>query len=208
MIDNTARALLPAVTKPLVAFYRRRGWTPNQITWIGLGIAIGAAGCVASGHPWPAIALWWSSRLADGTDGIYARETRQTSDFGAYLDILLDMLAYSLMIAGFALWLPGLSGYWIAVLLLYVLCITSALALGMLQERLGQPARDNRGLRLGAGLAEGGETGIAYTSFLLFPGWIEPLLWLWIAMLATTVVARSLLARELLTPLDASEPQR
>ncbi len=81
-----------------------------------------------------------------------------------------------------------------AMLFLYVLCITSALALGAQEERLARPARDDRGLRLGAGLAEGGETGIAYSLFLLFPGWLPVTTAVWIAVLALTVVLRSLLA--------------
>ena len=58
----------------------------------------------------------------------------------------------------------------------------------------GLEARDDRGLRLGAGLAEGGETGIAYSVFLLLPGWLWLSTKIWIATLLLTVIARSLLA--------------
>jgi len=206
VIDNGARALLPPLSGPLLRLYKRFGLSPNSVSFIGLGIAGLAALAVAGGGSLLAIALWWASRIADGTDGIYARETHQASDFGAYLDIVLDMLAYSGMILGFAYRMPEHQPQWLLVLLLYVLCITSALALGIQQERRGQPARDNRGLRLGAGLAEGGETGIAYTLFLLFPGWIDWLLSGWIAMLITTVVARTLLARQVLADPIPPEP--
>jgi hypothetical protein len=54
--------------------------------------------------------------------------------------------------------------------------------------------RDNRGLRLGAGLAEGGETGIAYSIFLLFPDFLEVSTTIWVGILIITVVARSFLA--------------
>jgi hypothetical protein len=80
------------------------------------------------------------------------------------------------------------------MLFLYVLCITSALALGAEEAEAGLEARDDRGLRLGAGLAEGGETGIAYTAMLLLPAWLEVIAAVWIAVLASTVVARTLLA--------------
>ena len=93
---------------------------------------------------------------------------------------------------------PELHAQWVAILFLYVLCITSALALGMGESAQDRPPRDDRGLRLGAGLAEGGETGIAYTLFLLFPTQLPLLTTLWIVVLATTVVARTILARRLL----------
>ena len=81
--------------------------------------------------------------------------------------------------------------------------IASALALGNLESQRALPPRDDRGLRLGAGLAEGGETGIAYTVFLLVPGLLPVTTWLWVGVLATTVVARTLLARRLLAPQEA-----
>jgi len=109
------------------------------------------------------------------------------------------MAAYSAMIVGFAVARPDLSLQWLCVLLLYVLCITSALALGMQEKAQGFAPRDDRGLRLGAGLAEGGETGIAYTLFLLLPAELPLLVHVWIAVLLTTVIARSLLAHRMLS---------
>ncbi len=194
MIDNTFRALLPGRVGLVIGLYERLGLTPNQVSFVGFAIAVFAALAVAFGATWTAVALWWVSRLVDGTDGVYARSTGQASRFGAYLDIVLDMAAYGAMVLGFAWWHPELGPAWIAMLFLYVLCITSALALGAEEAEAGIEARDDRGLRLGAGLAEGGETGIAYTAMLLLPVWLTPLAITWIAVLATTVVARTLLA--------------
>jgi phosphatidylglycerophosphate synthase len=194
MIDDAARALLPRVAGPVVRLYARLGLSPNAVSAIGFAIAVAAAGAVALGVPLAAIALWWLSRLVDGTDGIHARTHGLATDFGAYLDIVLDMAAYTGMILGFAIQAPSLWPSWLAIVALYVLCITTALALGMQEQKRGLPPRDERGLRLGAGLAEGGETGIAYTLFLLFPAALGPLAAAWIAVLLTTVAARSVLA--------------
>ena len=109
------------------------------------------------------------------------------------------MAAYSLVVLALDQVHPELHDRWLLILFLYVLCIASALALGM-QEAIGDVRpRDDRGLRLGAGLAEGGETGIAYTLFLLLPGQLGLLTGLWIVLLATTVAARTMLARRTLT---------
>jgi phosphatidylglycerophosphate synthase len=198
MIDNAFRARLPRYAGPLLSFYARLSLTPDHVTILGLGVALVASLAVAQGLFGVALVLWWVSRVADGTDGLYARRSGQTTRFGAYLDIVLDMAAYGAMVLGFAHAVPSLGPEWAAMLFLYILCITSALALGVQEADLPNRPRDDRGLRLGTGLAEGGETGIAYTLFLLFP---EQLAWttrVWIAVLALTIVLRTLLARRIL----------
>ena len=199
MIDDAFRGVLPRVSGGLIRLYERLGLSPNQLSFIGFGLGVMAALAVALGWNAAAIGLWWLGRLFDGTDGIYARATDRATPFGAYLDIVLDMAAYSAMIVGFVVARPDLSLQWLCVLLLYVLCITSALALGMQEKAQGFAPRDDRGLRLGAGLAEGGETGIAYTLFLLLPAELPLLVHVWIAVLLTTVIARSLLAHRMLS---------
>ncbi len=206
MIDNVFRARLPRYAGPLLALYARLGLTPNQVTLLGFGIATLASIAVARGQGWVALVLWWVSRVADGTDGLYARRTDQATSFGSYLDIVLDMAAYGAMVLGFAVAVPELGPQWLAILFLYILCITTALALGSQEERLAHRPRDDRGLRLGAGLAEGGETGIAYSIFLIFPGQLALTATVWAFVLALTVVLRTLLAFRLLRdPLPGSE---
>jgi len=68
--------------------------------------------------------------------------------------------------------------------------------------------RDDRGLRLGAGLAEGGETGIAYSLFLLLPDYLWLSTGVWVVVLATTVLARTLLAFRTLGYVGSAEGSR
>ena len=77
MIDNAFRTLVPRFAGPLLALYTRWGWTPDHVSVAGFVLALFAAAAVATEHPFLAIALWWISRLADGTDGVYARATGQ-----------------------------------------------------------------------------------------------------------------------------------
>lgn len=196
VIDNHFRPHLPRVTRTLIRLYRFIGITPNQITLLSLTLSLIAAYLVATHSFVPAIALWWVGRLFDGTDGIYARESGQATQFGAFLDILCDMASYSIMIVGFSFVFPEMQSTWIVILFLYVLCITGALALGSFEGKNPEQKKDNRGLRLAAGIAEGGETGIAYSAFLLFPAQIHILAIVWIAILFVTVIARTVLARE------------
>ncbi|MBJ20271.1 MAG: hypothetical protein CL933_12750 [Deltaproteobacteria bacterium] len=200
MIDNVFRARLPRFTGPLLSLYARLGWTPNHVSALGFAIALLASTAVAFHLWWVAFVLWWVSRLADGTDGLFARQTGQVSDFGAYVDIVLDMAAYGSMVLGFAVAVPAHQAQWMMMLFLYILCIASALALGMLEAKQERVPRDDRGLRLGAGLAEGGETGIAYSVFLFFPNHLSVTTSVWVVVLAVTVIARTALALQILAP--------
>jgi len=61
--------------------------------------------------------------------------------------------------------------------------------------------------RLGAGLAEGGETGIAYSVFLLLPNHLDIATAVWIGILLFTVIARSFLAYQTLGALPHDGPE-
>ena len=196
MIDNHFRPHLPKFTRSLIKFYKFIGITPNQITLLALAVSFVAAYLVATKFFLPALGLWWVGRLFDGTDGIFARETNQTTPYGAFLDILCDMASYSIMIIGFSFAFPEMQLTWIVIIMLYVLCITGALALGSFEDKKSQIKKDNRGLRLAAGIAEGGETGIAYSVFLLFSGHISILANIWVGILVSTILARTLLAKK------------
>jgi phosphatidylglycerophosphate synthase len=194
MIDNCFRRLLAKHVRLVILVYRKLKITPNMVS-VGALILAGAASLACGyGFDLCAIVLWWLSRFLDGTDGILARSSGQTTPFGAYLDIVCDMAAYSAMVLAFSLRFPGHETLWLIVLALYVLCIASALALGSLQREWNIPHSDNRGLTLGAGLIEGGETGIAYTLLLIFPTIIQPWLYVWLSLLTLTVCCRTVLA--------------
>jgi len=195
MIDHPFRSWLANRSNLIIAIYKFLRLTPNGVTILGCLTGLAAAALAANSFFIPALAMWWLGRLMDGTDGIYARHLDKSSNFGGYLDIVCDMAAYSTMIWGFSVSLPDQMNWWIATLILYVLCITSALSFGSMQKPEHMDSRDNRSLKLAAGLAEGGETGIFYTLVLLWPTNAEILCQIWTAILVTTVISRSIVAR-------------
>lgn len=197
MIDNPFRKHLPKYVQPLISVYKIIGLTPNHISFLSLSISFFCLWLIVQQQLIFAAAIWWLGRLLDGTDGIYARQTKQASSFGAYLDIVCDMASYSLVVIGLFFAFPEFQVQWLLMLFFYVLCIASALSLGSLEAEQGQ-MNDNRGLRLGAGLAEGGETGIAYTIFFLLPQYLYITTWIWVAILFVTVVSRTFLAHSIL----------
>ncbi|MDZ4259464.1 MAG: CDP-alcohol phosphatidyltransferase family protein [Gemmatimonadales bacterium] len=199
MIDTPFRARFARWARPIADGMVALGVTPNQITWAAFLLAIPAAWLVGIGAGWAGLALWLSSRLLDGLDGLVARSGNTASSFGGYLDMTLDMAAYAAMAVGFGVAHPEHSTLFYLVLMGYVLAGTTVLALSSILEReKAQLEGNDRTLQLTPGLAEAGETTIAYSLFTLFPAQIEWLAWGWIAILGATVVQRTMLARRLL----------
>jgi phosphatidylglycerophosphate synthase len=199
MFDERARTVLPSVVKPLVRLLVRARVSPNLISGVACAMGLAAAALVATGAFRAGLAVWLVSRLADGLDGIVARETQAISAFGGYLDITLDMAAYSAMVVGFAIAYPDHGVVWSAILASYVLAITTTLALSDAATKAGRSvSRTNRTFQFTTSLAEAGETSIVYALWVVFPPWVEWLAWLWVAIVLLTVVQRTWLARRVL----------
>ncbi len=199
MLDTPFRTRFARWAAPIAEGLVALGVTANQVTWAAFALSIPAAYLVAIGQGWAGLALWLTSRLLDGLDGLVARSGQSASSYGGYLDITLDMAAYSAMAVGFGLAYAEHALLFYLILMGYVLCGTTVLALSSILEREKAQLPDNdRTLQLTPGFAEAGETTIAYVLFTLLPGQIEWFAWVWIAVLGATVVQRTMLARRLL----------
>lgn len=197
MLDEPFRAAFARRLRPVARMLVRAGVSPNGLTVAAFLLAVAAAGLVATGGRWTGLALWLTSRILDGFDGLVAREGGRSSSFGAFLDVTLDMAAYSLMLVAFATQHPRWHVLWQLTLVGYVLASTTTLVLSSLLEARGQKTGD-RSVQFTAGLAEAGETSIAYTLLSLFPAHAGPIGWGWCALVFATVVQRIVAARRVL----------
>ena len=201
MFDEKFRRLLAksSLVKRLISGLIRRNITPNQLTVSALFSAIAASFLLAIDLEFYSLGFWFFGRFLDGLDGILARETGQKTGFGGYLDLLLDMLAYGLYLFAFAYKYQEYQLLWFLILLAYLLCVTSTLSLGSLLENLSSKGKElkkttNRSFWFTVGIAEAGETSVAYTLFILFPGFILYLGIFWLILVCLTVIQRSYLA--------------
>lgn len=198
MFDEPFRVRFAAISRPAADWLTRTGVTPNQLTIAAGVLGVAAASLVAGGHPRSALAVWLVSRIADGLDGAVARAGR-SSPFGGFLDITLDMAAYVAMVLGFAVAYPALNHAWLCILAGYVLVITTTLALSDAAGAAGQRvSTTNRTYQFTPGLTEAGETTVMYTLWMLFPGELDWLAWVWAAALFATSVQRTWLGWRLL----------
>lgn len=200
MFDDPFRSSFAKLATPLGYFLASRGVTPSAVSWTGFTIAITAAAVIAADHPQAGLALWLVSRIFDGLDGVVARVGGRQSAFGGYLDITLDMAAYSLMVLAFAHMHPEPPLLWQAILVGYVLAITTTLALSSAAERAARTiTAGNRTFQFTRGIAEAGETTIVYALWVAFPALLVPVGWIWCGLLLATAVQRSWLAYRLLS---------
>jgi phosphatidylglycerophosphate synthase len=195
MFDETFRRRFGPAARPLVRALASAGVTPNQVTVGTFVLATVAAAVVAGGSPVIGVAIWLLSRVGDGLDGALARVTGSTSPFGGFLDITLDMAAYSAMVIGFALLYPQFTIGWTLVLTGYVLAITTTLALSdaatAAQRRV---SGTDRTFQFTPGITEAGETTLAYIVWAVWPEHLAWWLVIWIVALAATSVQRTHLA--------------
>ena len=192
MFDETVRARFARVATPLGLRVAAWGVTPVHVTWAAFGLALAAAVAVSLDRPVLGLAVWLTSRAADGLDGVLARVSQQQTPFGGYLDITLDMASYSAMLLGFAVAHPEQAVMWQAILAGYVLAITTSLALAAAAERTRVTVSDtNRSIQFTSGLAEAGETSVVYACWALLPSTIAAVGWAWVALLVATAVQRT-----------------
>lgn len=198
MLDEPFRRWLARTGAAPAREMHRLGVPANAITMGALVLAILASLLIAAGRPVSGISLWLASRVLDGYDGMVARMSGRSSLFGGFLDITVDMLAYSAMAVAFAYARPDQWFLWLVVVVGYVMVTTTTLALSSLLERASRSVAGDRSIQFTPALAEAGETSVVYVLLVVWPGASQAVLLLWIALLAITTVDRTRLAARIL----------
>jgi len=114
--------------------------TPNQTTWAAFGIALLSFVSFVLGHNIIAGLLVQLSSIVDGIDGSLARLKGMTSEFGSFLDSVLDRYADILIVLGLTLWSLSheiYSGIWLAGFL----AITGIICVSYTRARIGPDHR-------------------------------------------------------------------
>jgi len=92
------------LSEPMAQLFAQTRITPNQMSWAAFGIAILSFASFVLGHNIIAGLLAQLSSIVDGIDGGLARLKGMTSEFGGFLDSLLDRYADILIVLGLTLW--------------------------------------------------------------------------------------------------------
>lgn len=196
MLDARARRLLDPVLSRAAQLLDRPLVTPDRLTVAALLLGLSSAAAAAAQLWWPALVLWLVSRLLDGLDGALARR-RPVRDAGAggYLDIVADFLVYGSTVVGVAVGATQGEGapWWpfLLVLLAYYANGTAFLAFSSLAERSGRQREDGRSLSFIGGLAEGTETILVHSLWLLLPGYAGTIALGWAVVVGAGALLRA-----------------
>lgn len=170
------------------------GWIhPNVISFIALLVGLWAAAATLQGSYWLGLVLWLMNRVLDGLDGLVARVHHKQSDFGGYLDLLLDFVVYLAVPIAFVASMPTTANLWsgIALLAVYVLNTLSWTTLSaVLEKRKMQNQARLTTMEMPTGLIEGAETIFFYVLFFLLPAYLDVLFYTMALLVLFTAMQR------------------
>ncbi len=193
MLDAITRPLknriLAPLAKPLAKVH------PNIVSILGFLTGAYTAWLAYQQQYVLAFFVWGLSRTLDGFDGVVARAHDKQSDFGGYLDILLDFVVYILVPVGIALANPTSEMLIATIALISIFYVNGASWMylsAILEKRaLGAQARgETTTVSMPAGLIGGSETVLFYGLFLLLPSYQQALFWLMGGLVIVGIVQR------------------
>ena len=197
MFDTYLRNTKDRIAEPIAR--RMTNISPNLISLIGVVFGIGSAILAAREIYLWGLAFWLINRALDGLDGLLARLHHKQDDFGGYLDILLDFVAYAAIPLGFGLGAASQSIYLaLAVLLsIYYLNTASWMYLAaILEKRAARDPETATTIVMPAGLVGGFETIVVYSLFFLLPQYILQIFIIFSALIFITIIQRLIWAKK------------
>jgi cation diffusion facilitator CzcD-associated flavoprotein CzcO/phosphatidylglycerophosphate synthase len=193
VFDDLFRRYKDLALAPLTRLVHRV--SPNTLTVMAFVSGVACAGAAANGLGLWVLGLWLLNRVLDGLDGAVARHSGQQSDFGGYLDIVLDFAVYAAVPLGLALHQPTTVNLIALAALLASFYINGAswMYLSAIMEKRAQGA-SARGepttVTMPDGLIGGVATFFFYCAFCVWPGSIAQLFWLMAGLVLFTAGQR------------------
>ncbi|TNV75814.1 hypothetical protein FGO68_gene7422 [Halteria grandinella] len=198
MLDIILRPLKDVVVDPLILLLKNLKVSPNVFTLLsGLCGLIGVYYSTVQ-MQWHSLVFFLLTRLLDGIDGAYARATNQCTEFGGYLDIIVDFTIYGLIPIGVTMGTPeGQEPAWVAMGVLLNTFFVNAAGLFFLSALIekNQNAKRKYGdkkelttVSMPPALIEGTESYIFFGLMILFGdnGFIQASLY-WLFSLGVTI---------------------
>ena len=128
------------LSEPIARLLAKSSVTPNQMSWAAFVVALLAFISFILGQNIVAGLLVQLSSIVDGIDGSLARMKGMTSEFGGFLDSVLDRYADILIVLGLTLWSFHHEVYsW--VWLVGFIAITGTLCISYTRARIGSEHR-------------------------------------------------------------------
>jgi len=191
MFDAQLRRLVDPLLVAVAGALARSGVSANALTFAGL--LVGLAGAVVIGlgaYGW-GLAMIFGNRLLDGLDGAVARINGPT-DIGGYYDIVADFVFYVSVPLAFGVGVAANLPYALVLVASFILTGVSFLAFAAIAAR--REAQSGKAIVYSTGLAEGGETILAFAAMCVFPGAFPVIASVFAGLCVATVFQRTLMA--------------
>lgn len=191
MIDAQVRKLIDPPLEEMGKFLAGMGVKANFVTVAGFSIGMMAIPLLALQFYTAALVPILINRFFDGLDGAIARQAGQT-DFGAYLDIVLDFIFYSGVVFGVALGQPDDAVFAAFLIYSFIGSGSSFLAFAIIAAKHGltTEVRGTKSIYYLGGLAEGTETIITLVLICLLPSYFPQIAVVFGIMCWITTIAR------------------
>ncbi|MDH4028249.1 MAG: CDP-alcohol phosphatidyltransferase family protein [Nitrospirota bacterium] len=172
--------------RPLTSLAKRLNINPNTITVAGFIVTVIAA-VVLSQDLFTGGLLIILGGLFDVFDGVVARVNNRASDFGAFLDSVLDRYSDAFLFMGFAWYFlenGPMTGAW----------LSSGTMIGALVISYARARAEGLGRKCHTGLMERPER-IVLMSLGALTGYVLPVMWIMLVLTHVTVLQRILHVR-------------
>lgn len=190
MLDEELRRGAKPLYRMPARLLADRGVTGDALTGVGLGVGALCLAAISLGLNAPALILWLLNRFLDGLDGEVARLRGESSGLGTFFDIVADFFMYGGFLVALAIQHPEDRLALVVLFLAYYLNGTVFLALSSILEKIGAERLTERGLHFRRSLTEGFETIVAGALFLILPGYVAPIAWVFAAMVFVSAAQR------------------
>lgn len=203
MLDAAARKIVDPPLNAIGGWLESLGAKANSVSILGFIIGMSAIPALAYEEYGIGLTLILVNRVFDGLDGAIARRTGAT-DFGAFLDIVLDFVFYSGVVFGFAL---AQTEFALAASFLMFCFVTSGstfLAYAILAAKHGRTTEDRgkKSIYYLGGLTEGTETILFFIAICLFPDFFPILAFVFGVLCLITATTRIDEARALAAEIE------
>ena len=169
--------------------------TATQVTLAGFAAAVLCATAVAYGYYVIGLVFLIVNRLADGMDGALARMTHPT-DFGAYLDMVLDFVAFTAIAGSFAAGRPDHAIAAVVVAASLMGLASTFLGFAVIAAARGLiPDMQSKPFTMAGGIVETSEITVFLLIVLVMPDLFPTAAWIFSAACWVTMAQRIFEAR-------------
>ena len=178
MFDAKLRPLIDRGLDPIGHRLAGYGISANNVTIVGAGFGLLAFIFIAVDLAFFGLWMIILNRVADGVDGAVARASGQT-DFGGYLDLVVDFIFYSAIPLAFAIASPehALAACFLCVSFMGTASSFLGVAILAAKHNISTETRGKKTFFYLGGLTEGSETILIFCAMALWPNYFAYLAW-------------------------------